>query len=250
LIGGGKDPVGDDFYNTAFVISPEGDLVFNQPKAVPIQFFADGLPAPEIKVWESPWGKIGICTCYDLSYTRVTDQLIRQGALAIINPTMDMIEWGESQHRLHARVPPVRAAEYGVPIFRVASSGVSLLIGSKGEVVNEAPFGGDEAVIGGAMHLGPAGHLPFDRWLAPLCTALSAVALIFCFIPGPKAKPGGDSGNGRSQTRNPSTEPMPNPEPHAQANVRRTAFGLVSAFGFRSSVFPPAPAPNSRGHFS
>ena len=108
LVVGGKDPVGDDFYNTAFVVGPSGEILFKQVKAVPIQFFADGLPALEQKIWDSPWGKLGILTCYDLSYTRVVDELVRQGAQALINPTMDMMEWGEYQHALHSRVPPVR----------------------------------------------------------------------------------------------------------------------------------------------
>ena len=38
---------------------------------------------------------------------------------------MDVADWGRHQHELHARVAPVRAAEYGIPIFRLASSGIS-----------------------------------------------------------------------------------------------------------------------------
>ncbi len=187
LIVGGKDPTGDNYYNTSFVVSPAGEIVFKQVKSVPIQFFADGLPAPQQSVWESPWGKLGLCTCYDLSYTRVTDELIRQGALAIINPTMDVMDWGAYQHQLHSRVAPVRAAEYGVPIFRVASSGVSQLVGANGRVVASAPIGGDEAVVGGELTLASAGHLPFDRWLAPLCAGISGFLLVLCFIPDRKA---------------------------------------------------------------
>ncbi len=57
---GGKDPVGtNNYYNTAFVVGTNGEIVFKQVKSVPIQFFRDGLPAPEQKVWNSPWGKIG-----------------------------------------------------------------------------------------------------------------------------------------------------------------------------------------------
>ena len=48
LVVGGKDPVGtNDYYNTAFVVGTNGEIVFHQAKSVPIQFFKDGLPAPE-----------------------------------------------------------------------------------------------------------------------------------------------------------------------------------------------------------
>ena len=101
LVVGGKDPApGGNFYNTAFVIGPDGDIVFRQVKAVPIQFFKDGLPAPEQKLWDSPWGKIGICVCYDLSYTRVTDRLVKLGAEALIVPTMDVADWGQAPARI------------------------------------------------------------------------------------------------------------------------------------------------------
>src|SRR5205085_578061 len=123
--------------------------VFRQGKSVPVQFFKDGLPAKSQRVWESPWGRIGICICYDLSYTRVTDGLIRLGAQAIIVPTMDVVAWGRHQHELHARVAPIRAAEYGVPIFRVGSSGISQLIDASGRTMATAGFPGAGAMLGG-----------------------------------------------------------------------------------------------------
>ncbi len=143
LIVGGKEPTsGGQFYNTAFVIGPNGEDVFQQVKGVPIQFFKDGLPAPEHRVWESPWGRIGICICYDLSYKRVVDHLIRGGAEALIVPTMDVVDWGMAQHKLHARVAPLRAAEYRVPIFRLASSGISQVVDARGKVLATAPCPG------------------------------------------------------------------------------------------------------------
>ncbi|HWI59588.1 MAG TPA: hypothetical protein VNZ22_20335, partial [Bacillota bacterium] len=60
LIVGAKDPTPDgNFYNTAFVLSPAGEIVFRQVKSVPIQFFKDGIPALEQKLWDAPWGKLG-----------------------------------------------------------------------------------------------------------------------------------------------------------------------------------------------
>lgn len=180
LIVGGKSPATEpQYYNTAFIIDTNGAVAFQQVKSVPIQFFKDGLPAKEQKVWDSPWGKIGICICYDLSYTRVTDELIRQGAQALIVPTMDVAEWGEHQHRLHARVAPVRAAEYGVPIFRVCSSGISQLIERNGHVIATAPYNGDQAMIAGQLRLGKPGTRPFDRWLAPLSVFITATAILW-----------------------------------------------------------------------
>jgi apolipoprotein N-acyltransferase len=179
LIVGAKAPApGGKFYNTAFVISPRGRVVFHQAKSVPIQFFKDGLPAPEQRLWNSPWGRIGICVCYDLSYSRVTDSLIRRGAEALIVPTMDVADWGVREHELHGRVAPVRAAEYGVPIFRLASSGVSQIVDAAGRVqAATLPLADGATLYGAVCSYGP-GHLPLDRWLAPVSMAISLLAML------------------------------------------------------------------------
>lgn len=184
LVAGGKDPLGTtNYYNTAFVVSTNGEVVFRQVKSVPIQFFRDGLPAPEQRVWESPWGRIGIAICYDLSYTRVTDELIRQGAQLIICPTMDVAAWGRYQHELHSRVAPVRAAEYGVPIFRVASSGISQVVDRRGHVRASAPFPGQgEGVRGGFSLAGTAGSLPPDRYLAPVAVGVTILVALYALF--------------------------------------------------------------------
>ena len=61
----------------------------------------------------------------ELSYTRVTDWLVKLGAEALVVPTMDVADWGQAQHELHGRIAPARAADYGLPIFGLASSGIS-----------------------------------------------------------------------------------------------------------------------------
>ncbi len=180
LIAGGKDPLGaTNFYNTAFVVgSPEGDIVFKQVKSVPIQFFADGLPASEQRVWQSPWGNLGLCICYDLGYTRVTDTLVRQGAQAIIAPTMDVADWGGYQHRLHARVAPIRAAEYSIPIFRLTSSGISQHVLPSGTIAAERPYPGQGEILAGVLDLSGNAGRPADRWFAPGCVAVTGLVAI------------------------------------------------------------------------
>jgi len=179
LVVGGKDPVGaDNFYDTAFVVSTNDEIVFKQVKSVPIQFFKDGLPAPKLEVWNSPWGKIGICICYDLSYTRVTDRLVKQGAQLLIVPTMDVEDWGRHQHELHARVAPVRAAEYGIPIFRLASSGISQAVSWNGNVVAKTSFPGSLDILSATLRLPSKGSLPLDRFLAPVCVGITVVVLV------------------------------------------------------------------------
>ncbi|HSY18982.1 MAG TPA: nitrilase-related carbon-nitrogen hydrolase [Candidatus Acidoferrales bacterium] len=185
LVVGGEEVVTNDvYYNTAFVVGTNGDIVFKQAKSVPIQFFRDGLAATNQALWDSPWGKIGICICYDLSYTRVTDELIRQGAQLLIVPTMDVETWGRHQHELHSRVAPVRAAEYGVPIFRLASSGISQAVTGSGHVIAQAAMPGPGETLSAQLRLPRKGSLPVDRFLAPVCTVLTALIIGWLLVLG------------------------------------------------------------------
>jgi apolipoprotein N-acyltransferase len=178
---GGKDPLGpQDFLNTVFVVGPEGEVVHKQAKCMPIQFFKDGQPAREQRLWRSPWGLLGLAICYDLSYTRVMDRLVSQGAQALIVPTMDVSDWGEHEHKLHGRVAPFRAAEYGLPVFRVASSGISQLIDERGRITAQGSFPGPQEVVSGELRLVQPKSLPADRTLAAGCAgvAFSLLALM------------------------------------------------------------------------
>ncbi|HEX3600405.1 MAG TPA: nitrilase-related carbon-nitrogen hydrolase [Lacipirellulaceae bacterium] len=167
LIAGGKTPIKEGgFYNTAFVVGPDGNDLFEQVKSVPVQFINDGQPATEHRVWESPWGKIGIAICYDACFARVMDDFVQQGARGLIIPTMDVQDWGEFERReLHGRVQPIRSAEYGIPTFGVWSSGISQLTDRYGRVVASAGYPGQGETLAGSFDLSHAGHVPPDRVL-------------------------------------------------------------------------------------
>jgi apolipoprotein N-acyltransferase len=179
LVAGGiefeRDP---QFRDTAFVIGPDGRDVFSQCKSVPVQFMADGLPAADRRVWESPWGRIGIAICYDISYARVMDDFVRRGAQGLIVPTMDLASWGRYEREmLHGRLAPVRAAEYGIPVFGVWSSGESQLTGRYGRVIATAGFPGQGEMIAGPFDLAAAGHVPWDRYPALAASVIAGAFL-------------------------------------------------------------------------
>jgi apolipoprotein N-acyltransferase len=181
LIAGGKEEATEvaatNFRNTAFVVGPTGQIIFQQCKSVPIQFFNDGLPALSQQIWESPWGKIAIPVCYDLSYRLITDRFVSAGAEGFIVPFMDVTDWGEIQHWQHARIAPMRAREYGLSVFRLGSSGISQHVDPHGKVLTQADFPGQGEIIAGSLQLGKP-RFPLDRSLAPICSALVLIFLL------------------------------------------------------------------------
>jgi apolipoprotein N-acyltransferase len=242
MIVGGKQELRTNFYNTAFVISTNGEVIFKQVKCTPIQFMKDGLPATEQNVWDSPWGKIGICICYDLSYTRVTDELIRQGAQMLVVPTMDVVDWGKHQHELHARVAPTRAAEYGVPIFRLASSGISQGVNAFGKVEATAPFPGEgETIFYGAV-VPKNGGRPIDRWLGPVCVVVTIILVIWVVLGNIRKKWFGARSSSDPSTQSGAKDTR-TPNARASNQSHSVARSVWSACVF-SAAFPSCKKPD------
>ena len=194
LVAGGKEYLPDQtnqaggpaYYNTAFVIGPEGTVVHQQAKSRPIQFFDDGKPAPHQAVWDSPWGKIGICICYDQNYTAVTDPLAAQHMQALLIPTMDLQTWGAHQHWLSARLAATRAVEYGIPVIRLASSGLSQFLNSQGNVLASGSMPGQGEIVSALIPLSASPRVPWDRLPAKIAmvpaAALILLALTVSFV--------------------------------------------------------------------
>ena len=73
----------------------------------------------------------------------------------------------------------IRAAEYGVPVFRIASSGISQIINRDGHETATAPFPGQGESLAGTLELrSSGGSIPPDAWLAPVCMAATGVVLL------------------------------------------------------------------------
>jgi apolipoprotein N-acyltransferase len=92
---------------------------------------------------------------------------------------------GPYQHFAQARL---RAVELGLPMLRVANTGISAIVDARGEIVADASLG-TETVIDGAL----PGALPPTwqaRWGAATYAALTALALIACGLAGRASRSG------------------------------------------------------------
>ena len=81
---------GEKVYNTALVLSPEGELVRTYRKLFPWQPFEDSSPgdAPA-PVFDIPGvGRAGVMICYDGWFPEVARGLALQGAEVILHPTL------------------------------------------------------------------------------------------------------------------------------------------------------------------
>jgi predicted amidohydrolase len=81
---------GDAIYNTALVISPEGNLVKKYRKMFPWLPYESGTTAgTEFCVFDIPdVGRFGLCICYDAWFPEVARQLAWSGAEVILHPAL------------------------------------------------------------------------------------------------------------------------------------------------------------------
>jgi len=81
---------GDKLYNTALVISPQGEIVAKYRKMFPwLPYEAGTTPGNEFCVFDIPnVGCLGLCICYDMWFPEVSRTLAWMGAEVILQPTM------------------------------------------------------------------------------------------------------------------------------------------------------------------
>jgi apolipoprotein N-acyltransferase len=121
-------------------------------------------------------------------YARKMDPLVEQQSQALIVPAVDVITWGEWEHVLHARIVPVRAREYRLPLFRLASSGISVFADERGGTLAKGTYPGIHEILAARLPIQPAGRLPWDRYLAlPIITATALVFAAMLLVPRFKA---------------------------------------------------------------
>ncbi len=90
LPGSFYEKAGDVYYNTAVVISPEGEIVAKYRKMFPwLPYEAAVQAGKEFCVFDVPdVGRFGVAICYDLWFPEVARTLAWMGAEVILQPTM------------------------------------------------------------------------------------------------------------------------------------------------------------------
>lgn len=102
----------------------------------------------DVVVVESPFGKIGLTVCYDLRFSGLFNELVRQGADIILVPSAFTVPTGQAhwQPLLAARAIEtqcyvVAAAQYGIHENGRQTYGHSIIVSPWGNILSELPTG-------------------------------------------------------------------------------------------------------------
>jgi apolipoprotein N-acyltransferase len=129
------------YYNSAFLLGPDGQIQDRAAKNQPVQLMSDGMPAPDVVVMEMPGTqpgqdavRAGVGVCYDGCFQRFSRRMVSRGADFLVFPTMNLESWGKVQHRQHQRMFQMRAAETGRTVLVAAVSGPTFAAAPGGAV--------------------------------------------------------------------------------------------------------------------
>jgi formamidase len=135
---------GDQVYNTAVVISPEGELVARYRKRFPwYPFESEITPGDGYCVFDVPdVGRFGLSICYDMWFPETVRTLAWMGAEVILHPTMTPTQDRELELVL-SRANAITNQVYFVDVNGVGpwGGGRSLIVDPEGRVAQQTGEG-------------------------------------------------------------------------------------------------------------
>ncbi|MBR5479277.1 MAG: carbon-nitrogen hydrolase family protein [Clostridia bacterium] len=153
LVGGSiPERDGEKIYNTAFVFSPEGKEVARHRKAhlfdidvIGGQKFRESdtlTPGDEVTVFDTPFGKVGLCICFDIRFAEFSLAMAKKGADIIIVPAAFNMTTGPLHWELlfRARAVDNQVFTVGVAPARDESAdyisyGNSIVVSPMGQII-------------------------------------------------------------------------------------------------------------------
>lgn len=139
---------GDNIYNTAPVIDPNGQVVARYRKMFPFQPYETGIkPGMEFVVFDVPnVGRFGVSICYDMWFPETTRMLAAMGAEVILHPTMtDTIDRDVELPIARANAVVNQCYFFDVNGVGDCGTGRSIIVDPSGHVIHEAG-GGAESI--------------------------------------------------------------------------------------------------------
>ena len=197
-----RDDKHADFFNSAFLIDPNGNVAGKYDKVhlvpfgeyVPLQewFPFIGKIVEEVGDFKSGqkgqtlvWGEfpLGIQICYEMIFPDLSREMARNQAAFLINMTNDAWYGKTSAPYQHFSMAVFRAVENRRSLIRSANTGISGFIDPAGRIIESTQLF-EEAVITGSMPVLKTEpfYTRYGDVFALACMAVSILLFLFCAI--------------------------------------------------------------------
>lgn len=180
-------------WNSAYMFSPDGEVVGRYDKMVPLPF-GEYLPWPvsylrgyidgvgDFRAGQTPFvfdaGEFTFTTpiCYEAILERQMRRLM--DADVFVNITNDGWFGDTFAPHQHAMLSAVQAMEFGRPMVRVAYTGISMVIEPHGRITDEsAPYTDVAVIVPLRLAKDDTPYRTWGRFFPPLCTLVGAIAV-------------------------------------------------------------------------
>jgi len=201
------------YYNSAFMLSPQGEELIGRydkmhlvpfGEYVPAQkllFWVDAIakgntgntnPGQKIEVFDTGSYKIGCVICYEVIFPNLVRKFVKAGAQVMSTITNDAWFGPTSAPYQHFANMVFRAVENRVYFIRAANTGISGICDPCGRIISQSKIY-EIAELEGMVRPGSIRTLytRLGDWFALLCLGLTLAALAFILVKKPKAELGG-----------------------------------------------------------
>jgi len=134
---------GDDIYNTAVVIGPDGEIVAKYRKIFPWRPLETSTPGEEFCVFDIPdIGRFGLCICHDQWFPEMARTLAWMGAEAVFCPTATITP-DRSQEIIMAQANAIANQVYWFSLNGVGAGGIgrSVFVDPEGRILQSSGSG-------------------------------------------------------------------------------------------------------------
>lgn len=146
LIGSFVEREGQELFNTSLVLDSRGEIIAKYRKIHLFGYQSDEkqllTPGERIEVFDLPWGRAGITTCYDLRFPELYRLMMNQGAVFFLVPSAWPLARLEAwklfnRARAHENLAFLISCNCAGSSRGVAFAGHSMIVDPQGQIVAE-----------------------------------------------------------------------------------------------------------------
>ena len=149
-------------YNTAFIINESGKSIDRYEKIRLLPLAETFFSGRNQKVFDMPFGKIGILICFESMYPQMSRAAIKKGAETLFILTNDAGFKNTHLAGLHARETIFRAIENRCTVIRAAQSGISMVVDKYGRTIKSTDLF-DPTIMYSDVYLTEETGSPYNR---------------------------------------------------------------------------------------
>ncbi len=187
-----------NYYNSAFFISPKGNLLSHYDK-IHLVLFGETIPlrvilsrfvnvvneigeiskGTQLTLFSHPKGKIAVVICFEAIFAHLVRRFVKRGADYLVNITNDAWFGKTSAPYQHFSLSVFRSIENRISLIRVANTGITAVVDPWGRIKKQTSIFTDDVVDEKIIkRIGPTFYSKYGDIFSYLCIAYSVILLL------------------------------------------------------------------------